>query len=134
MQSADDIIYVSDPHSYDLYYLNPAGQTADGLPQTSGERNATRCCRDAIEPCTFCNNQYLNTDEFTVWERENEYCKRHFLLKDKLIEFQGRQARLEIAMDITKNEIVSREVQERLTFVTKDRRLYPDMLPEDGGL
>lgn len=118
MESADDIIYVSDLHNYDLYYLNPAGQQLMGCRSFKGKK-----CYEVLqgrnEPCTFCNNQYLKTDEFTVWERENEYCKRHFLLKDKLIEFQGRQARLEFAMDITKNEIVSREVQERLTFVRK---------------
>ncbi len=130
MQSADDIIYVSDPHSYELYYLNPAGQKLMGCGDFRG-RKCYEVLQGRNQPCTFCNNQFLNTNEFTVWERENEYCKRHFLLKDKLIEFQGRQARLEIAMDITKNEIVSREVQEQLTFARKIVD-YTRMLPEDG--
>ena len=49
----------------------------------------------------------------------NEYCGRHFLLKDKLLTYRGRQARMEVALDITKHEIVSQNLREQLDFANK---------------
>ncbi len=118
IEASDDIVYVSDLYNYELYYLNPAGQKLMGCSDFKGKK-CYQVLQGRSEPCSFCNNQILTADRFYIWERENEYCKRHFLLKDKLIHFQGRQARMEIALDITRNEIVSREVKERLTFARK---------------
>ena len=52
---------------------------------------------------------------------------RHFLLKDKLIDWDGRPARLEIAVDITEQELLSRDTARKLeterTLVECIRRL-----------
>lgn len=49
----------------------------------------------------------------------NKYCGRHFLLKDKLVSYQGKKVRLEVGLDITNQEYISQNAKERLAFANK---------------
>lgn len=118
LNSESNIYYISDPETYELYYLNPAGQSLFGVRDYQG-RKCYRVLQGRDTPCPNCTNSQLRQDGFYVWDHYNEYCKRHFLLRDKLIEFRGRPMRLEIASDITKHENVSRDTGERLAFAQK---------------
>lgn len=118
LNSENNIYYISDPETYELYYLNPAGQSLFGVRDYQG-RKCYRVLQGRDAPCPNCTNPKLRQDGFYVWDHYNEYCKRHFLLRDKLIEFRGRPVRLEIASDITKHENVSRDTGERLSFAQK---------------
>lgn len=51
-------------------------------------------------PCPFCNNAKLVKDKFFMWEYENPYLKKYFIVKDKLVEWNGRPVRMEIAVDV----------------------------------
>ena len=82
-------------------------------------RKCYRVLQGRDTPCPNCTNAQLRQDGFYVWDHYNEYCNRHFLLRDKLIEYSGRLVRLEIASDITKHENVSRDTGERLEFAQK---------------
>ena len=53
------------------------------------------------EPCPFCTNEQLSHDSFFEWEFTNSLTKRHYLLRDRLMSWDGRPARLEIAFDVT---------------------------------
>lgn len=59
------------------------------------------------KPCEFCTNTKLDEQKFHIWERENTYLGRYFIIKDKLIPWQGKLARLELAINISamRNEI-----------------------------
>ena len=118
LNSESNIYYISDPETYELYYLNPAGQSLFGVHDYQG-RKCYRVLQGRDSPCPNCTNAKLRQDVFYVWDHYNEYCNRHFLLRDKLIEYGGRQVRLEIASDITKHENVSRDTGERLEFAQK---------------
>lgn len=118
LDAESDIYYVSDPETYELYYLNPAGQRLFGVRDYQG-RKCYRVLQGRSSPCPHCTNDRLRSDRFFIWDYFNEYCQRHFLLRDRLIEFDGRRARLEIASDITKSENVSQGTQERLAFARK---------------
>ena len=115
MGALEDIIYVSDVDTYELYYLNPAGCSITGVYDYKGKK-----CYNVLQgknsPCEFCNNQCLSKEHFTIWERENEYLNRHFILKDKLVPWKGKNARMEVAVDVTEQEIVTKGVQEKLDF------------------
>ena len=67
-------------------------------------------------PCEFCTRDKLSKDEFYVWELENQFLNRHYILKEKLIPWQGKIARLKIAIDTTEKEFVSKSIQKRLEF------------------
>lgn len=118
MEAENDIFYVSDMDTYELYYVSPAGRRLMGLRDYRG-RKCYKVLQGLDEPCSFCTNAKLKQDKFYIWDRENEYCGRHFLLKDKMITHRGKRLRMEVALDITKHEIVSRSTQERLIFAQK---------------
>lgn len=111
----DEVIYVSDPATYELYYLNPAGRRLTGVYDYKG-RKCYKVLQGRDDPCSFCTNAHLKQDCFYTWEWQNAYLNRHFLLKDKLVLWRGRPARLEYAIDVTEQELVTQSVQERLDF------------------
>lgn len=98
-----ELIYVVDPATYDLLYMNRSGLETFGLQDIKGRK-----CYDVLHgnssPCEFCTNSFLTENAFYTWELTNQKLQRHFLLKDKLIDWDGREAKMEIAFDITAKE------------------------------
>ena len=115
IEALDEIVYVSDLATYELYYLNPAGQRITGAHDYKG-RKCYKVLQGLDEPCSFCTNGCLKKDSFYFWEWSNKLLGRHFMLKDKLIQWRGRPARLEIAIDVTEREVVSQRVREKLDY------------------
>ena len=114
-ENLDEVVYISDMDSYELYYLNPAGRILTGIHDYKG-RKCYKVLQGRNDPCEFCTNHKLSTEYFYVWERENTFLERYFLLKDKLIQWKGKKARLEVAVDVTEKEVVSQRIQEKLDF------------------
>lgn len=100
VECMDEVIYVSDIDTYELYYMNPAGRKLTGV------YNYKECkCYEVLhgknKPCEYCNNGKLKSEKIHTWELDNLFLKRHFVIRDKLIPWHGKMARLEIAMDIS---------------------------------
>lgn len=118
LNAENDIFYLSDLETYELYYLNSAGQNLFHINDYYGKK-----CYEVLhglkKPCQFCTNPYLKQGHFYVWEKHNDHCQRNFLLKDTIVLFQGKKVRMEVAIDITKQEHVSQNTQERLRFAQK---------------
>lgn len=115
LESMDEIIYVSDPVNYELYYLNTVGCGLTGVYDYKGQK-CYKVLQGKESPCEFCTNDRLKKDSFYIWERDNQLLNRHYILKDKLIDWRGKSCRMEIAIDISKQEILSQSVQEKLDF------------------
>lgn len=113
VNETDSFIYISDPLTWDVLYINAFGKKQLGLREIRGHK-CYRLFHHREAPCDFCTNDRLNTEEFYTWEHFNERTRRNYLLKDKLIEWQGRRLRLEIAVDITEKENTSRVIREKL--------------------
>lgn len=96
-----ELVYVADVETYELLYLSELAEKALTGPWRG------RKCHEAImnssEPCDFCTNGLLKRDEYYAWTRYNENLGRYFALKDKLIDWDGRPARLEIAFDMSEH-------------------------------
>ena len=48
---------------------------------------------------SFCTNKYLSEDEFYEWEFHNPFLKRTYMIKDRIVDWEGRKgggARLEL--------------------------------------
>ncbi|MCC0649407.1 sensor domain-containing diguanylate cyclase [Clostridioides sp. ZZV15-6598] len=95
-----ELMYVSDLDTYELLFVNEAGKKTFNI---NDEENLK--CYKVLQgfdsPCSFCPNSILTKDENYTWEYTNPLTKRHYLLKDRLMEWEGRTARMEIAFDIT---------------------------------
>lgn len=110
-----EIVYVSDRSTHEMLYLNESGRRLVG--DWRG-----RTCYDTVmgrtAPCDFCNNDRLSADSFESWTNYNEKYGRHYLLKDKLVDWEGRAARLEIAFDMTAEEERCQALETKLSLET----------------
>ncbi len=128
-ESIDQVIYVSDPHSYEILYVNRAVREAFGKDPTGG-----MCYREFQgfdAPCPFCTNPILlqRPQEPYIWEYHNPILDRDYLIVDKLIRWpDGRDVRFEFALDIT-DIVAARRIQERREKLNGVfMRLGPDIL------
>ncbi len=116
LNSLDDIVYVSDVDSYELLFLNEAGIKAVG--NLKEEEWKSKKCYEILQgksdPCDFCTNHLLSSEQYYEWSYYNPVLEASFLLKDTLIPFNGKLARLEIATDISKVVTLEQELKDRL--------------------
>jgi PAS domain S-box-containing protein len=100
--SIDEVIYIADPHTYEILYANRAMQDKFGKSLIGGICYREIQGRDS--PCEFCTNDIIlnNKDEPCRWEFHNPTVDRDFGIVDRIIKWpDGRDVRFEIAMDIT---------------------------------
>lgn len=108
-----ELIYVVDIETYEILYINSSGQEKYGI----GDQKGAKCYKliqGFDEPCPFCSNDRLTFDSVYSWEFTNKMLGRHFLLKDRLVNWNGRKARMQIATDITERESEHRMLQNTL--------------------
>lgn len=113
--SLDGIIYVNDPQTYDLLWVNDNCMESFGL-DSLGRHKCYELFQGLDAPCSFCPMPRLNFDSFYIWEFYNSKIKRHFLIKDKLIMCNGRPLHMEIATDITEKVLEKKVIQQKLEF------------------
>lgn len=108
-------VYISDMDNYDLLYVN---RTAVETLQTTSDKLIGRKCYDVIQgrtsPCPFCTNAKLCAGEFYEWEFFNPVLDRTFMIKNRLINWEGRRARIELSHDMYSTEYkLAKKDQER---------------------
>ena len=108
-------VYISDMDTYELLYLNQNSCDTLGYPLGSliGKK-----CYEAIQgrtsPCPFCTNDRLREDEFYEWKFYNPALERTFMIKDRIINWEGRRARIELSHDMFSTEYkLAQKDQER---------------------
>jgi PAS domain S-box-containing protein len=103
----DDIVYVSDPDSYEIVHAN------DVALSLYGDDVIGKKCYEVFHgksnACHFCTNNEIfgeNIGKTYIWETKNESNNKWFRCADKAIHWpDGRTLRFELATDIT--EIVN---------------------------
>lgn len=109
----EDIIYISDMESYELVFVNSNAQKIFSA-DTIENKKCYEIIQGKTSPCEFCTNRFLSQSTFYCWEYTNLKFGRHFLAKDKLILWNGRKFRLEIAIDITEKQREKDKIQKAL--------------------
>lgn len=104
MNDISELLYVADIENYELLFLNEAGQRNFGVDEFQPGMKCYQVLQGKDAPCPFCTNHLLKEGEIYTWEFTNPIIGRHYLLKDRLIEWDGRNARMEIAFDTTESE------------------------------
>ena len=98
LDELEEIVYVSDPDTYEIYYANRPLYAELGctLEECVGKK-----CYEVIqgrsEPCPYCSRDNLDFRRYYVWEHRNEQTGNLFRIRDKWILWNGKKARLEIA-------------------------------------
>lgn len=112
LNNLEDVIYVSDPKSYEILYVNHAVEKDFG--NVIGKK-----CHEIFqglkEPCPFCTNDIILGEQpgkAYIWEHQNRRTKRWYRCIDKAIVWPNdRIVRFEIAVDITEQKAVSEKSQ-----------------------
>lgn len=105
LNAIDALVYVADMETHELYFINAYGRKIWG-------DCAGRKCWQVLQsgqdgPCSFCTNPQLVDEQgkpngALVWEFQNTVNGRWYQCRDQAITWiNGRQARIEIATDIT---------------------------------
>ena len=117
LNEISELVYVSDPETYELLFVNQTGCQTLHL-ENYKHKKCYEVLQGKTSPCEFCTNDRLCYDNFYTWEFTNPSIGRHFLLKDKIIQWRGKTARMEIAFDITERELQKQELKNMLDVQT----------------
>lgn len=115
MDSIPSVIYVADPKTYEILFINAHGRKIFG-------DIAGKICWQSLQqgqtgPCDFCTNDRLfpadgEPGESLVWEVRNTRNGRWYECRDQAIRWNdGRWVRMEIATDITERKVVEEELR-----------------------
>ncbi len=105
-ENLNEFVYVSDMDSYELIYMNRKLLEMHGF--CSLEEIAGKKCYEVFQncskPCAICNNHELLPGSFKEWGYYNPILSKHLVLKDTMIVDNGRNCRIELALDAEASE------------------------------
>jgi signal transduction histidine kinase/ActR/RegA family two-component response regulator len=110
--SIDEPIYVSDPESFEVLFVNKAMRELLGRDPLGGI--CYRAFHGLDAPCSFCTNEIIlaKRGETYRWEHHNPVLGRTFAAHDRIIRWpDGRDVRLELAFDITEQKRLEEQLQ-----------------------
>jgi len=107
-----DLLYISDPQTYEVLLVNKSLEKALGRNPVGG-----LCYREfqgRNTPCEFCTNDIILKDKKPyVWEHYNPLLGKDLLLTDQIIRWpDGREVRYEIGIDITERKRMEKELRQ----------------------
>lgn len=99
----NEVIYVSDPETYELLFVN------DAFKEQWGTVSPGNKCHQVLQgfdsPCSFCNNHRVFgelLEKTDTWLFQNKRNQRWYQCSDRAIPWiDGRMVRFEMAIDIT---------------------------------
>ncbi len=103
--SIEESIYISDPETYEVLYVNR--KLANALQRDCVGGVCYKEFQGFDEPCSFCTNDIIlkHKPQPHYWEYYNPKIEKQFSLVDRIIEWpDGRNVRFEMATDITERK------------------------------
>jgi len=103
--SIEESIYISDPKTYEVLYVNP--KLVSILQRDCVGGICHKEFQGLDEPCAFCTNDIIlkHKPQPHYWEYYNQNLEKHFSIVDRIIDWpDGRRVRFEMATDITKRK------------------------------
>ena len=111
VNNVSELVYITDIETREILFMNEAAK--QGLKV--GNEFRGQKCYQAVHgldgPCPFCNNEDLRPGEILSQERTNQKNGVHYLIESRLIQWEGRKARLELACDLTEAQRQKRELE-----------------------
>ncbi len=105
-ENLSEIVYVSDPETHELVYLNQYAQDAFGVAGTPDGYGKCYAVLQGMErPCPFCTTPRLKVGKFYEWIYRNPLLDSLFTIKDTLVEYNGKQYRMEFAIRTEQEQV-----------------------------
>ena len=124
LDSTDDLIYISDPESYEILYANNTLRNLFGLDIIS--KKCYETLRGMEKPCDFCTNKYIfgeNIGKPYVWEYHDKVNQRWYRCIDRAIKWPGgKWARYATAVDISAFKELEKERKNILSMFAHDMK------------
>jgi len=109
----EEAVYVADPKTYELLYMNPSAKK--GWGGKIGDK-CYKVLQNKNSPCSFCTNSKIfgkNLGKTHVWESQNLVNKKWYKYINRAIKWpDGRDVRFELAIDITNQKAVQKQLKE----------------------
>lgn len=113
-----ELIYMRDMETYELVYINRSGAEVFHVPSNGDGRKCYEVLQGKEAPCDFCPHPHLSEEQMYIWEFYNQTVGRHYMLRDRIIGFNGRKVHMEIAFDVTEQRLQQNEL-ERLSNINE---------------
>ena len=112
--SIDEHVYVTDPETYEILYVNSAVKAQFGKNVVG--KKCYKVFQNSEAPCDFCTNPLIfgeNAGKTHIWEFQNKVDKRWYRCIDRAINWpDGRMARYEMAIDIHERKQMEEALRE----------------------
>jgi diguanylate cyclase (GGDEF)-like protein len=105
-ENMNEIVVVSELENYDIVYMNKKARRYYGIENVK-DLNGKKCyefLQHSPCPCSVCSSSNLKCCFYDEWQYVTSQTGNTFLLKDTIIEENGRRYRLELAIDIRQQE------------------------------
>ncbi|HJA93397.1 MAG TPA: EAL domain-containing protein [Candidatus Eisenbergiella merdipullorum] len=120
LEDLNEIIYVTDIQTNELYYMNRCAREKYSISSQEDYigKKCYRLLQGKDKPCMFCNSSSLKETKFAEWSYQNPVLDQRFLMKDTLVDWNGKKYRLEIAIDVDKQALEREELIKRLEYLS----------------
>jgi diguanylate cyclase (GGDEF)-like protein len=119
-ENMNEIVYVCDVKTHDVVYMNRKTRELYGI-QSIEDMKGKKCYelfQKGSVPCGFCNNERLAVGHFEEWEDFNPVMGKQYILKDTLIEEDGRCYRMELAIELSAQDLQKKSIREYINNET----------------
>lgn len=116
LDQMDEVVYVIDTQTHGLYFMNSTAQRLTGAGENYVGRKCYQLLEGKNEPCEHCMGEKLHHKSFTTRLYHNEHLGSRMLIKEKLINWNGHEACLQIGMDMSVMDSAMQEMQVELTI------------------
>ncbi len=134
--NTDNFIYIVDPDTYEIIYMNKKALKMYNNPSES-EWRSKKCyelLHDKVAPCEFCTNAYTTEHDFYEWKYYNPRFNKSYLFKDKLVHLNGKLVKLQVATDITTmvslEEMLKYKLEEQSLLLNCIQMLHTSETPD----
>ena len=132
--SIDEIIYVSDPETHEVLYVNRS------LIKDRGNVIGKKCYKafqGFDSPCPFCTNKHIfgkKKGQPYIWDFQNKVNLRWYHCIDKAIRWpDGRWVRYEMAQDITDRKLAEEALRKRMEQDIRHQRALLEITKLDNS-
>ena len=124
-EELNEIVYVSDIDSHELVYMNRLARELHGL-QSLEEIKGKKCYEvisGSLMPCAACSNEKLEQGRFLEEVCYRPVIGKKLLLKNTLMEADGRRYRFELAVNIGDWGRLGKEYEQNEVMINEGLRI-----------